>query len=86
MTKTVTVHDAQTQLLKLLSFAMKGNEVIIVENDKPLARLVPISSTSQPRIAGLNKGKIWVSDDFDAPLPDEFWMGSNRRLLYKRNP
>ncbi len=76
MTKTVTVHDAQTQLLKLLSFAMKGNEVIIVKDDKPLARLVPISSTSQPRIAGLHRGKIWVSDDFDAPLPDEFWIGS----------
>ena len=76
MTKTVNVQDAQTQLLELLSFAMKGNEVIIIKDDKPLARLVPISSTSQPRIAGLNKRKIWVSDDFDAPLPDEFWMGS----------
>lgn len=76
MTKTVTVHDAQTQLLNLLSFAMKGNEVIITKDNKPLARLVSIPSTSQPRVAGLNKGKIWVSDDFDAPLPDEFWMGS----------
>ena len=32
MTKTVTVHDAQTQLLNLLSFAMKGNEVIITKD------------------------------------------------------
>jgi len=76
MIKTVTVHDAQTQLLKLLSFAMKGNEVIITKDSKPLVRLVPISLTSQPRKAGLNKGKIWVSDDFDVELPDEFWMGS----------
>jgi len=76
MTKTATVHDAQTQLLKLLSFAMEGNEIIIVKDDKPLARLVPISSTTQPRVPGLNKGKIWTSDDFNAPLPDEFWMGS----------
>jgi prevent-host-death family protein len=76
MTKTVTVHDAQTQLLKLLSFTMEGNEIIIVKDDKPLARLVPISSTTRSRIAGLNKGKIWMSDDFNAPLPDEFWAGS----------
>jgi prevent-host-death family protein len=76
MTKTVTLHDAQTQLLKLLSFAMKGNEVIITQDNKPLARLVPFTSTDQPRIAGLNKGKIWISDDFDAPLPDEFWISS----------
>ncbi|MCC7307634.1 MAG: hypothetical protein IT173_08710 [Acidobacteria bacterium] len=27
------------------------------------------------RTAGLNKGMIWASDDFDAPLPDEFWLG-----------
>jgi len=76
MTKTVTLDDAQTQLLKLLSFAMEGNEVIITKDNKPLARLVPFASGSQPRVAGLNKGKIWVSDDFDAPLPDEFWVGS----------
>ena len=76
MIKTVTVHDAQTQLSKLLSFAMEGNEIIIVKDDKPLARLVPMSSPTQSRIAGLNKGKIWMSDDFDAPLSDEFWMGS----------
>ena len=76
MTKTVTVHDAQIQLLNLLSFAMKGNEIIITKDNKPLARLVSMPSSNQPRVAGLNKGKIWVSDDFDAPLPDEFWMGS----------
>lgn len=30
---------------------------------------------SQPRIAGLHAGEIWTSDDFDDPLPDEFWLG-----------
>jgi len=75
MIKTVTVQDAQTQLLKLMSFAVKGNEVIITKDNIPLVRMLPISSTSQPRKAGLSEGKIWVSDDFDAPLPDEFWIG-----------
>ena len=28
-----------------------------------------------PRVSGLGKGKWQVSDDFDAPLPDEFWLG-----------
>ncbi len=28
-----------------------------------------------PRVAGLNRGQIWVSEDFDAPLPDEYWLG-----------
>jgi len=38
------------------------------------ASSVPPSPAS-PRVAGLNRGQIWVSDDFDAPLPDEFWQG-----------
>ncbi len=30
---------------------------------------------AQPRIAGLHAGTSWVSDDFDDPLPDDFWLG-----------
>ncbi len=76
ITKTVSVYDARRQLSELLKLALEGNDVIIVENNKPLARLVPISEDNQRRIAGLNKGKIWVSEDFDEPLPEEFWTGS----------
>jgi Protein of unknown function (DUF2281) len=31
----------------------------------------------KPRVAGLHAGQTWVSDDFDEPLPDEFWLGEN---------
>lgn len=31
----------------------------------------------QPRVAGLHKGNAWISDDFNEPLPDEFWLGEN---------
>ncbi len=30
---------------------------------------------AQKRLLGLNRGKIWISDDFNDPLPDEFWTG-----------
>lgn len=76
MTKTVTLEEAQSQLQKLLSFAKKGNEIIITKNDKPLGRLVPMSSGTESRIAGLSKGKILMSHDFDAPLSNEFWLSS----------
>jgi antitoxin (DNA-binding transcriptional repressor) of toxin-antitoxin stability system len=76
MTKTVKIDEAQTQLPKLLSLVTAGNEVIIAEGDKPVAKIVPVLPHLQTRIAGLNKGEIWVSDDFDAPLPDQFWMGT----------
>jgi len=75
MTKIVSISEAQSQLQGLLALARNGDEVIIEENGEPLARLVPIEKAEpkQQRIAGLGKGTIWVSDDFDDELPDEFW-------------
>ena len=35
------------------------------------------SKPPQKRIAGLHEGMTWVADDFDAPLPDEFWLGKD---------
>ena len=37
--------------------------------------LEPVKQHPKKRTAGLNKGMIWTSSDFDAPLPDEFWLG-----------
>ena len=75
MTKIVDIAEAQTQLHDLLLSALEGNEVIISKNNKPLAKLVPVSPPPKSRIPGLNRGKIWVSEDFDEPLPDKFWTG-----------
>jgi Protein of unknown function (DUF2281) len=33
---------------------------------------------SAQRVAGLHDGQIWISDDFNDPLPDEFWLGDDR--------
>lgn len=33
---------------------------------------------SKPRILGLHPGAIWMSNDFDDPLPDEFWLGDDK--------
>ncbi len=69
-TQTVTVEDAQARLAELLNLAQAGNEIIIAEGGQPLARLVAIAeSKPKRRIAGLHRGKIWMSDDFDMPLP-----------------
>jgi len=76
MTKTVDVRDAQAQLPELLTLALEGNEVIISEGDKPVARLVPVTTSKHKRVAGLNRGAIWMSEDFDEPLPDGFWTGA----------
>lgn len=73
-TMTVTVQDMQQRLPELLSQVSSGKTIIIEKNKKPLARLVGIESKSMKKIAGLNRGEIQVSDDFDAALPDEFWL------------
>jgi prevent-host-death family protein len=75
-TQTVTLQDAQTRLAELLNQALAGDEIIITKGDKPLARIVPFAEPDRPRrVAGLQRGQMWTSDDFDAPLPDEFWNG-----------
>ncbi len=77
MTKTVDIRDAQAQLPELLSLAQAGNEVIISEGDRPVARLVPIPSPGRKRVMGLHRGAAWMSEDFDEPLPDGFWLGGD---------
>lgn len=82
-TLTVTVDDAQTQLRALLARALQGDEVIIADEDKPGVRLVPVTAPNGEavgtpggkRVFGLHRGQIWISEDFDDPLPDEFWLG-----------
>jgi len=67
-TKTVTLNEVQSNLPDLLAFILEGNEVIISDKKKNIARLVPIVSPQKQRIAGLNRGAIKMSKDFDEPL------------------
>jgi len=75
-TKTVDVHEAQTHLVELLSLVTAGTEIILTEGSTPLARIVPMTGAIAPRVAGLHPGAIWTSEDFDDPLPEEFWTGT----------
>ncbi len=43
--------------------------------DTALAQLEPASVPTPKRMPDLHFGQTWVSDDFDAPLPDSFWLG-----------
>jgi len=76
VTKTVEIEVAQRQLRELLCLAAAGHEVIISEGKLRVARLVPVGRQSKTRTPGLNRGQAWIAPDFDAPLPDEFWLGS----------
>lgn len=74
MSKVVGIQEAQKALPELLALAQSGGEVIIVENNQPLARLVALNRLV--RTPGLNRGAMVASEDFDEPFPDEFWAGA----------
>jgi len=76
------VNEAKTHLSELLKRAAAGDEIVIAKANKPMAKLVPIAPRPKKRIAGLNAGGItYIADDFDAPLPDEFWDGDPNDAL-----
>jgi len=67
---TVNIHQAKTHLSRLVQEAVEGGEVIIARANKPLVKLVPVEEARPPRRLGTAAGKVWMSEDFDEPLPD----------------
>lgn len=69
--KTVNMHEAKTHLSRLVEDVENGEEIIIARAGKPVARLVPATRDAKPREPGILRGRVDVSDDFDAPLPED---------------
>lgn len=72
----VNVHQAKTQLSKLLDQIERGEEIIIARRGKPIAKLSAVEEHLAPRQPGALKGKIWIADnfdDFDAELEEMFY-------------
>lgn len=74
---TVNVHEAKTQLSRLLTQVEAGEEVIIARRGQPVARLVGCKPKGK-RQFGAMKGKIALTDAFFEPLPEDelkLWEG-----------
>jgi prevent-host-death family protein len=70
--RQVNIHQAKTQLSKLVEAAAQGEEIIIAKSGKPLARLVQfVQPEISPCKPGALKGKIWISEDFDDSMNEE---------------
>lgn len=67
----VNIHEAKTHFSKLVDSVMRGDEVIIARAGKPVIKLVPITPVKIKRMPGVLKGKITISEDFNAPLPND---------------
>ncbi len=70
MTKSVGVHEAKTQLSRLLQQVAGGEEITITRRGEAVARLVPARAAETRRL-GIDRGRYVVPDDFDAPLPED---------------
>ncbi len=66
----VNIHEAKTHFSKLVDSVLHGHEILIAMAGKPVAKLVPIEKKPRRKCGNL-KGKIKISKDFDAPLPNE---------------
>ena len=64
------IHDAKSQLSKLVKRAERGEEVIIARAGKPVARLIPYHPSTVSRAGGQWKGKVRIAPDFDELPPD----------------
>ena len=74
-TKQIDVRDIPLHLSEVLDWVRHGTEVLLMENNQPIARLAPVVEAKPLRVPGLHKGALRIHDDFDAPLPDAFWEG-----------
>ena len=68
--RIVNIHEAKTHFSKLVDSVLHGHEVLIAMAGKPVAKLGPIEKKPRRKCGNL-KGKIKISKDFDAPLPNQ---------------
>ncbi len=67
----INIHEAKTQLSKLIEEAEAGQEIVIARAGKPAAKLVPYQAVKPERKPGSMKGKFIVPDSFFEPLPQD---------------
>lgn len=75
----VNIHEARTQLSKLVDRAAGGKDVIISRRGKPVARLTALANPVRKVRFGMLKGRVRVARDFDAPLPHDGLEGFEGR-------
>jgi antitoxin (DNA-binding transcriptional repressor) of toxin-antitoxin stability system len=72
MLAPITVEEAQATLKELIGKLAPGEEVVIIDNQQPVARLIATPETQRkPRQPGTLRGTVlYMAPDFDAPLED----------------
>ena len=78
---TIELNDLPARLMELRHRLHAGEEVTLTDGGEAVARVVPQPPPvlpAAPQRLGFARGSVaWIAPDFDAPLPDEFWLGGN---------
>ncbi|MGA7631234.1 MAG: type II toxin-antitoxin system Phd/YefM family antitoxin [Terriglobales bacterium] len=69
--ETITIHQAKTELSRLIERVCRGEEIVIAPGKKPVVRLVAVEDKQGQRTPGVFGGKRKVGPEFFAPLPPE---------------
>lgn len=73
----IGIHEAKTNLSKLIPAVLSGEEVIITKSGQPMVKIVPIEENGSKRQVGIYAGKIKYNYNFEDPLPvdviEDFW-------------
>ncbi len=84
--ETVNIHQAKTNLSRLLSRVELGEEIVISNRGIPIAKIVPFRTSLDRRSSlGRDRGIFTVPDDFNAPLPEDIltaFEGSSKSDFY----
>ncbi len=76
-TKYVSLAEASGHLAELIDAAGRGDEIVIEAEGKAPVKLMRVKAEHKQRVFGQHAGMIGMSPDFDAPLPDAFWLSGN---------
>ncbi len=68
--KEIGAFEAKTHLASILDKVAHGQKFVVTKHGKPVAQIVPVEKKNAIRNAGEWRGRIWIADDFDAPLED----------------
>jgi prevent-host-death family protein len=66
----VNIHEAKTHFSKLIERVLAGERIVIARAGKPVAVLGPVQEKRGPRIPGIDRGKVFIHEDWDDPIPE----------------
>jgi prevent-host-death family protein len=69
--ETINIHEAKTQLSKLVDQAAKGKPFVIAKAGKPLVKVIALDAPIAPKRIGFLEGEISVPDDFETMGSEE---------------